>query len=84
MNQVNVPAPQQIRPAGIPQRLLDLTVSFQGSISLFHPMTDSAREWMRAHCPAGNDHQYFCGALVVEARYVEDLLVHAREDGLSI
>jgi hypothetical protein len=84
MNQVKVPAPQQIRPAGIPQRLLDLTVSFQGSISLFHPMTEQAREWMATHCPADNDHQYFCGALVVEARYVEDLRAHAVEDGLSI
>ena len=84
MNQVNVPAPQQIRPAGIPQRLLDLTVSFQGSISLFHPLTDLAREWMAAHCPAGHDHQYFFGAPVVEPRYVEDLLAHAIEDGLSV
>jgi hypothetical protein len=51
---------------------------------LFHPLTDLAREWMGLHCPADDDHQYFCGALVVEARYVEDLLAHAIEDGLSI
>ena len=84
MNQVKVPDRQRIRPAGIPQRLLDLSVSSEGSVSLFGPLTDLAREWMAAHCPVGNDHQYFCGALVVEERYVKDLLAHAVEDGLSV
>ncbi len=61
----------------------DLNVVFDGSIALLYPLTDLAREWLRVHCPAGNDHQYFCGALVVEARYVADLLAHAIEDGLK-
>jgi hypothetical protein len=65
------------------QNLPDLRVSFHGSVSLFHPLTDVAREWMGTHCPAGGG-QYFCCALVVEARYVEDLLAHAVEDGLTI
>jgi hypothetical protein len=47
-------------------------------------MTEQSREWMAVHCPTGTDHQYFCGALVVEARYVKDLLAHAVEDGLSV
>jgi hypothetical protein len=84
MNQVKVPDRQQIQPAGIPQHLLDLTVSSHGSISLFHPLTDLAREGMDAHCPADDSHQYFCGALVVEPRYAEDLLAHAVEDGLCV
>ena len=43
-----------------------------------------AREWMRAHCPADDSHQYFCGALVVELRYVDELLAQAIEDGLKV
>jgi hypothetical protein len=64
--------------------LPDLAVTFQGAISLFHPLTSSAREWMDAHCPGGDDHQYFCGSLIVEARYVDGLIAQAREDGLVI
>ncbi|HWX22422.1 MAG TPA: SymE family type I addiction module toxin [Candidatus Binatia bacterium] len=74
---------QEPKTAG--QRLSpDLRVSPQGTVWLFYALTDRAREWMGAHCPAGDDHQYFCGALVVEARYVEDLLAHAVEDGLEV
>ena len=62
----------------------DLRVSPQGSVWLFYSLTDKAREWMAAHCPPDSDHQYFAGALVVESRYVRDLLGHAEEDGLVI
>jgi hypothetical protein len=84
MNEIKVLDRLQVQSGLSLQNLPDLRVSFQGSVSLFHPLSELAREWMRAHCPAGGDHQYFCGALVVEARYVEDLLAHAVEDGLTI
>jgi hypothetical protein len=71
-------------PAEVAKFSPDLAVSFQETISLFHPLTDSARQWMDAHCPGGPDHQYFCGSLVVEARYVESLLEYAQEDGLVV
>jgi hypothetical protein len=82
MNKVKVLDGQRIPPASNLQSLSDLRVSFEGTVVLFLPLTDLAREWMRAHCPADENHQYFCGALVVEARYVEDLLARARDDGL--
>jgi hypothetical protein len=81
MNEIKVLDGQQTRPAPSPQ---DLRVSSHGTISLLHPLTELARGWMGVHCPAGNEHQYFCGALVVEPRYVDDLLDNAVEDGLSI
>jgi len=84
MNEIKVLDRQHVRPACSLQSNLDLTVSFHGSLSLFHPLTDIAREWMGDHCPASDSHQYFCGALVVEPRYVEDLLAHAIEDGLKV
>jgi hypothetical protein len=84
MNKIKVGDRQHFRPVPSLQNIRDLRVSIHGSISLFHSLTDIAREWMRAHCPADGDHRYFCGALVVEPRYVEDLLAHAIEDGLSV
>ena len=84
MNEIKVLDRRQVQSGLSLQNLPDLRVSFQGSLSLFHPLTDLAREWMGGHCPAGDEHQYFCGALVVEARYVEDLLAHAVEDGLTL
>jgi len=61
----------------------DLAVSHHGSVVLFHPQTELAHDWMDEHCPAGADHTYFGAALVVEPRYVRDLLAHALEDGLN-
>ena len=62
----------------------DLSIFIDDSIALFRPLTDKARQWLEAHCPPGPDHQYFGGALVVEARYVGGLLVHAQQDGLEM
>jgi hypothetical protein len=84
MNESKILDRQQILRAPSLQNLQDLRVSSHGTIFLFHPLTDLAREWMDTHCPAGNDSQYFCGALAVEARYVDDLLAHAAEDGLTV
>jgi hypothetical protein len=62
----------------------DMRLSHHGTVVLFHPLTDSARDWMREHCPADCDHTYFGSALVVEPRYVESVLFHAGEDGLLV
>ena len=84
MNEINAMGGHQIPPARDPQNLPDLRVSFEGTVVLFHPLTDAAREWLRVHCPADENHQYLCGALFVDSRYVENLIRHAREDGLAI
>ena len=62
----------------------DIRVSFHGRIVLFHPISDAARSWLEEHCPADGAHSYWCGALVVEPRYVEDLALCAHDDGLSL
>ena len=59
-------------------------ISHQGSISLFRPRPRDARQWLNTHCPAGDDHTYYSGALVVEYRYVADLALLAREAGLLV
>lgn len=60
----------------------DFWVSDHGSLTLFHPQTHKAHAWLKAHCPADEDHRYWCGALAVEVRFVADLLGRASEDGL--
>jgi len=60
----------------------DFWVSSHGTISLVHPLTKAARRWLEDHCPCGEDHLYFGGALVVEPRYLENLLVGMAGDAL--
>ena len=54
-----------------------------GSIFLFMPASDAARHWLDEHCPAGDDHQYMGPDLVVEHRYIGDLVDLAVQDGLQ-
>lgn len=61
---------------------LDLTVTDHGSIMLVKPDTDEARAQLHALTDAGET-QWFANALVVEPRYVEDLIAAcARGEGL--
>jgi hypothetical protein len=74
--------------AGIPHNTSsslapDFNVSHHGSVVLFHPRTELARDWLSEHCSRGADHTYFGAALVVEPRYVNDLVAQAIEDGLN-
>ena len=62
----------------------DFGLSNHSSVSLLHPLTEKAREWLAAHCPSGDDHQYYGFALAVEARFVADLVQRVVEDGLSV
>ena len=67
-----------------PESSFDFGFSKHSSISLLHPLTARAGEWLAAHCPSGDEHQYFGYALAVEARYVPDILQRVAEDGLSV
>ena len=60
----------------------DFTVSGGGTVFLFHPLTEKAKAWLRAHCPADNEHYYIRCALAVEHRYIENLIQLAVRDGL--
>jgi hypothetical protein len=60
----------------------DIRVDSHGSIILLHPATETAADWLRDH--VAEDAQWWAGALVVEPRYVEDIVNGAREDGLEV
>lgn len=60
----------------------DVFVSNEGSIFLLTPMSDKAREWISEHIPEGA--MYMGRALVVEHRYVEDIVAGMQGAGLIV
>ena len=57
----------------------DFTVTNHGSIVLVKPLTDECNDWLVEH--VSDEAQWFGGALVVEPRYVEDLIEGLEEAG---
>lgn len=62
----------------------DIQVRNEGSIFLFHPLTDAGQEWLDEHTPEGHEVQYWGKALVVEFRYVADIVDGMTNDGLVV
>lgn len=61
----------------------DLVVQDHGSIFLLTPHTDAGREWVAEHIP--DDAQTWgIGSIVVEHRYITDIVVGAQGDGLVV
>ena len=60
----------------------DVRIENHGSIVLVQPLTDTAREWLTAN--VGEDSMYFGGALVVEPRYLGELVDGMVSDGLNL
>lgn len=60
----------------------DFIVTNHGSIYLFAPMTEPAKMWVRDNLP--EDRQTWADAVVVEHRYIADIVEGARQDGLTV
>ena len=61
---------------------IDFWVLVHGTIGLVRPLTRGAKEWIREHVP--HQSQWFGLALVLEHRYIAELLNHMVEDGLQL
>lgn len=61
--------------------MADIKIRDEGSIVLFDPQTDAAREWIKDNVP---EPMYFGKALVVEHRYADDLAQGMISDGLDV
>jgi len=57
-------------------------VSGGGTVYLFKPLTPAARAWVDEHLPT--DATWWCGAVVVEHRYMGSIVVGAIDDGLVV
>ncbi len=60
----------------------DTAVEKHGSLFLLQPLNESASDWLHEH--VAEDAQWFVSALVVEPRYVVDIVAGAREAGLEV
>jgi hypothetical protein len=60
----------------------DIRVEHHSTLVLLWPLTRAADDWLHAH--AGESAQWWADALVVEPRYVEDIVAGAREAGLEV
>jgi hypothetical protein len=61
----------------------DVILTFHGSIALITPLTDVAQSWVSEHLEL-EESLYFCGALVVEPRYLDPIVAGMADDGLVI
>lgn len=61
--------------------MTDLTAQNHGSIILLAGTTPAGKAWMAEHLPG--DAQTWGDSVVVEPRYITDILAGAAEDGLT-
>jgi hypothetical protein len=60
----------------------DFTVRNEGTIFLLRPLTPQARFWIADNLP--EDAMTFGGAIVIEHRYISDIIDGIIRDGLTI
>jgi hypothetical protein len=62
---------------------LDVRVHDDGTRALVKPETDLARDWIRRHVSPDGDQPHW-PTLIVEPRFLDDLLVGMFNDGLRV
>jgi hypothetical protein len=60
----------------------DLYIHNEGSVFLLYALTNAGRNWVAEHIPA--EAQTFGNAIVVEHRYIADVVAGAIHDGLKV
>lgn len=63
-------------------RRADLLVQGSGSVYLLRPVSRGGISWVAEHVPS--DAMRFAGAIVVEHRYIHDIVAGAIGDGLVV
>lgn len=61
---------------------IDAMVENHGSLFLVRLLTSNAKDWINEH--VSEEAQFFGWALVVEPRYIEDLIESMQGDGLVV
>lgn len=60
----------------------DFLIENHGSVVLLQPLTEAARVWLEQHIP--EDTQNWGTAIVIEPRYVSDILNGIELEGLKV
>ena len=63
--------------------MTDFNISNHGSLVLVSAVTDVARSWVREHVSSEGYQPNYPGVLVVEPRYLGDILAGMDEDQLT-
>lgn len=66
------------------ERPVDIRVENHGSIVLLQPLTVAGEQWLLDTFNGQEEVQWWARALVVEPRYVEDIVNGARSAGLEV
>lgn len=64
------------------QTMNDFSIDNQGTIFLVQPNNEAAKQWLADNVEDGA--QWFSSSLVVEHRYIQDLVAGMREAGFSV
>lgn len=62
----------------------DFTVQNEGSIILLHPDTEPAIRWVEDNIGQANGYQPYWPTVVIEPRYVRDIIEGIQAEGLTI
>lgn len=62
----------------------DFAVENHGSIFLLKPLTPSAVSWLEEHIGKDNGYQPYFPTVVVEHRYLADIVEGIQNDGLAV
>ena len=62
----------------------DFVVENHGSIFLLKPLTPSAISWIEDHIGQENGYQPYFPAVLVEHRYIADIVAGIQNDGLAV
>ena len=60
----------------------DFRVENHGSICLIVPLSTAGIQWIEVHIGADNGYQPYYPTAIIEPRYLNDVLVGIRQDGL--
>jgi hypothetical protein len=62
----------------------DFTIQDEGSILLLTPHTELAHDWIHEHIGRNNGYQPYFPTIVIERRYVSDILDGIDSAGLAV
>lgn len=76
-------APEAL-PARPPASQSDFIVEGGGTVYLLRPLSDAGRAWVDEHIGQDNGFQPYWPTVVVEHRYVADIVAGIQRDGLAV
>ena len=63
---------------------IDANVENHGSILLLRPLSDAAEQWVNENIGEGSRFQPYWPTVVIEPRYIADILEGMKSDGLVL